>query len=339
MTNKIMIITDAWKPQINGVVTTIFSTIKELEKMGYDVEIISHQNPFFTTMPAPGYPEVRLVTNPWRIKELLKPGYHYHISTEGPLGIFGTYYLNKYNIPYTSSFHTKTPEFLKNVWNIPESFGYAFMRRHHKDSRTVLVTTNEMKKDLQKRNFHSNMVVWNRGVDSELFHPKHRHNISEYSKSKILLYVGRISKEKNMESFFELNIPGTIKIAVGDGPEKVRYERQYPDTTFVGFKTGKYLAESYASADVFVFPSMWDTFGLVQIEAASCGTPIATFSDSISSKDIIKNGVNGYAETDLETAVRKCFDLDRSKVREHTVENYSWESCTKIFRDTVTKEF
>lgn len=338
MKNKIMIITDAWEPQINGVVTTISSTKKELEKLGYDVEIISHQNPIFKTFPAPRYPEVRLVSNPWRIKELIKPEYFVHVSTEGPLGILGSYYLNKYKIKYTSSYHTKTPEFLNSLWKIPKTIGYSFMKMHHKNSDAVLVTTQEMKNDLEKRNFHSNMVVWNRGVDSELFHPKHRHNMTDYTDKKILLYVGRVSKEKNMEEFFKLNIPGTIKIVVGDGPDKDRYEKLYTDTIFVGFKTGRYLAESYASADVFVFPSLWDTFGLVQIEAASCGTPIATFDNSISSKDIIKNGVNGYALRNLSEAVKKCLSIDRSMVREHTIQNFSWNSCTKTFADVVTHQ-
>lgn len=336
MKTKIVIVTDAWEPQINGVVTTIKSTKKEIEKNGVEVIIISSNDDRFKTFQAPKYPGVEMALNPWKVKELLDKearDSYIHIATEGPLGVFAILYCEKYDIPFTTSYHTKTPEFLKMIWHVPECFGYSYMRWLHKNACKVLVTTKTIKKLLEDKNLHHDLVVWNRGVDTELFDPKHR--TSTKRDQKILLSVGRVSKEKNLLKFLELKIPNTTKVVVGDGPEKSQYERMFPDTKFVGFKTGQQLVDFYANADVFVFPSLWDTFGLVQIEAAACGTPIASFDSSETSKDIIVNGVNSWASDSLEESIERCLSLNRNDIRQHTLENFSLKACTKTFIETV----
>lgn len=335
---KLIIVTDAWEPQINGVVQTLKNLILYLEKNKIEVNVIHPYINGFKIRPMPTYPEVEFVYNPWKIDDLLDDTSftHIHIATEGPLGIFARLYCEKYDIKFTTSYHTQTPEFLKSVFKIPLRIGYSLMRWLHKPSSNVLVTTKTMKESLETWKLHNNMIVWTRGVDYDLF------NLNKRTRDlnpeiKRLICVSRVSVEKNLEKFLSLNIPNTELIMVGDGPMRITYKNIYKNVQFTGALVGEELAKEYANGDVFVFPSMWDTFGLVQIEANGCGVPVATYDSSISSKDVITNGKNGYACQTLEEAIEKCLTLNRDNVRLHAMKNFSWEECGRIFIDMIIK--
>lgn len=334
---KILIVTDAWTPQINGVVTTLKNVISILEKNGHDVHIISHQSKGFKTFKAPSYPEIDFVWNLWKIKSMMdeiNPEY-IHISTEGPLGIAATIYCKLKKIPFTTSYHTKTPEYLKSVWKIPLMIGYSFMRWLHNDSKMILVTTESMQKELEKYKFNSKMKVWSRGVNLDLFKPVF---VEKSSSKKIkLLYVGRVSVEKNLEAFFQCYIPfDHKKIVVGDGPMLETYQNKYPEINFLGAKTSNDLVKAYNNADVFVFPSKWDTFGIVMIEANACGIPIAAYPVT-GPKDFIIDGLNGFMSDNLSIAITKALKLDKTKIRTYIEDFYSWQNCADIFENTLVK--
>ena len=331
MTKKILIITDNLPDQINGVVTTY----KNIETMaildGYTVDYINHSR--FRYVDCPGYNEVKL-TFPWRMGEEIKkidPNY-IHIATEGPLGLWARAYLAKHNIRHNTAYHTKFPEGLAKLFGIPESLTWRYVRWFHKHSGKVLTTTDTMKRDLLAHKFDDNIVSWTRGVDREIFNPSHRHdNIN----GKYLLCVSRVSKEKNLEEFFKLNYHGYHKVMVGDGPMLETYKKQYPDVIFTGFKTGEPLARWYANADAFVFPSKWETFGIVMIEAMACGTPVAAFPCD-GPKDVIEQGVTGFMNENLADAVTACLQLNRDRVLKGS-QRWSWDTAWQTFRDNLIK--
>ena len=331
MTKKILIITDNLPDQINGVVTTY----KNIETMaildGYTVDYINPSR--FRYVDCPGYNEVKL-TFPWRMGEEIKkidPNY-IHIATEGPLGLWARAYLAKHNIRHNTAYHTKFPEGLAKLFGIPESLTWRYVRWFHKHSGKVLTTTETMKQDLLAHKFDDNIVSWTRGVDREIFNPSHRHdNIN----GKYLLCVSRVSKEKNLEEFFKLNYPGYYKVMVGDGPMLETYKKQYPDVIFTGFKTGKPLAQYYANAEVFVFPSKWETFGIVMIESMACGTPVAAFPCD-GPKDVIEQGVTGFMNENLADAVTACLQLNRDRVLKGS-QRWSWDTAWQTFRDNLIK--
>jgi glycosyltransferase involved in cell wall biosynthesis len=331
MTKKILIITDNLPDQINGVVTTY----KNIEAMalldGYTVDYINPSR--FRYVDCPGYNEVKL-TFPWRMGEEIKkinPDY-IHIATEGPLGLWARAYLSKHNIRHNTAYHTKFPEGLAKLFGIPESLTWRYVRWFHKHSGKVLTTTETMKRDLLAHKFDDNIVSWTRGVDREIFNPSHRHdNIN----GKYLLCVSRVSKEKNLEEFFKLNYHGYHKVMVGDGPMLETYKKQYPDVIFTGFKTGEPLARWYANADAFVFPSKWETFGIVMIEAMACGTPVAAFPCD-GPKDVIEQGVTGFMNENLEDAVTACLQLNRDRVLIAS-KKWSWDNAWQTFRDNLIK--
>ena len=333
---KILIVTDSWHPLVNGVVFTLENTAKTLELWGHEVVFIHPSLPEFKTFPLIGYPEIRLAWNVWKVGGMIqqiKPD-AIHIATEGTLGLAARTFCYRKKLPITSSYHTKTPEYIKHrlPW-FPLSWGYRFMRWLHRDSRTVLVTTDSMRQELDAWTLHKNLVVWSRGADLELFHPSLRWNKPADS-PRNLVYVGRVSIEKNLESFLDLDIPNTRKIIVGDGPDRNRLEAAYPDALFTGYKHGETLARAYADGDVFVFPSKTDTFGIVMIEANACGTPVAAYPVT-GPKDFVVNGKNGYLNDDLQTAIEQCFTLNREDVRQYAEERYSWESSAKTFFDVL----
>ena len=305
MTKKILIITDNLPDQINGVVTT-YKNIEACALLdGYTIDYIDPSR--FRYIDCPGYNEVKL-TFPWRMGEEIKkidPDY-IHIATEGPLGLWARAYLSKHNIRHNTAYHTKFPEGLAKLFGIPESLTWRYVRWFHKHSGKVLTTTDTMKRDLLAHKFDDNIVSWTRGVDREIFHPKHRVETT----SKYLLCVSRVSKEKNLEEFFELDYPGYLKVMVGDGPMLETYKKKYPDVHFTGFKTGVDLARYYANAEVFVFPSMWETFGIVMIESMACGTPVAAFPCD-GPKDVIEQGVTGFMNESLSDAIDGCLQLNR----------------------------
>jgi glycosyltransferase involved in cell wall biosynthesis len=257
---------------------------------------------------------------------------HIHIATEGPLGLWARKYLSLCDYRYNTAYHTRFPEGLKKLFGIPETLTWPLIRWFHKHSGKVLTTTDTMVAELQAHGFDGEIVPWTRGVDRDIFNPAFR----EEFPSKYLLCVSRVSKEKNLEAFLDLDYPGYQKIMVGDGPMREEYEQQYPDVTFTGFKTGVDLARYYANAEVFVFPSRWETFGIVMIEAMACGTPVAAFPCD-GPMDVIDQAKTGYMSEDLTSAIDKCLKLDRTRV-ELGSQRWSWEQAWQIFRENLVEK-
>ena len=331
MTKKILIITDNLPDQINGVVTT-YKNIEACALLdGYTIDYIDPSR--FRYIDCPGYNEVKL-TFPWRMGEEIKkidPDY-IHIATEGPLGLWARAYLSKHNIRHNTAYHTKFPEGLAKLFGIPEFLTWRYVRWFHKHSGKVLTTTETMKRDLLAHKFDDNIVSWTRGVDREIFNPSYRHdNIN----GKYLLCVSRVSKEKNLEEFFKLDYRGYYKVMIGDGPMLETYKKQYPDVIFTGFKTGKPLAQYYANAEVFVFPSQWETFGIVMIEAMACGTPVAAYPCD-GPKDVIDQAETGFMNENLADAVTACLQLNRDRVLKGS-QRWSWDTAWQTFRDNLIK--
>jgi len=324
----ILIITDNLPEQINGVVTTY----KNIEKCaildGYNV-VVLHPG-WFRYINCPGYNEVKIAYPRNMGKKIaeISPDY-IHVATEGPLGLRCRKYLSLHNFRYNTAYHTKFPEGLKKLFGIPESLTWKFVKWFHKHSGRVLTTTDSMVRELQAHGFDTEIVSWTRGVDRDIFNPTLRENFP----GKYLLCVSRVSKEKNLEKFFELDYPGYQKIMVGDGPMLETYKKQYPNVHFTGFKTGKDLARYYANAEVFVFPSQWETFGIVMIEAMACGTPVAAYPCQ-GPEDVIDEGITGYMRNDLKDAVTKCLQLDRDRVYAGS-HRWSWIRAWEIFKDNL----
>jgi len=262
-----------------------------------------------------------------KIKEI-SPDY-IHIATEGPLGLWARAYLSLAGIPHNTAYHTKFPEGLNKLFGIPESLTWRFVRWFHKHSGKVLTTTDSMVKELQAHGFSGEVISWTRGVDRDIFTP----NLREQTTAKYLLCVARVSKEKNLEKFFELDYPGYLKIMVGDGPMLETYKKKYPDVHFTGAKRGKELAKYYANAEVFVFPSQWETFGIVMIEAMACGTPVAAYPCQ-GPEDVIDQAETGFMNECLEDAVSACLQLNRDKVYESS-KRWTWDRAWEIFRDNL----
>ena len=330
MTKKILIITDNLPDQINGVVTT-YKNIEACAVLdGYTVDYIDPGR--FRYINCPRYHEVKIALprNLGAKIEEIAPDY-IHIATEGPLGLWARAYLALGDIRHNTAYHTKFPEGLKKLFGIPEFITWRFVRWFHKHSGKVLTTTDSMVAELKAHGFNGEVIPWTRGVDRAIFHPGYRDRDDD---RKVLLCVARVSKEKNLEDFFELEYPKSRKIMVGDGPMLDKYKKQYPDVEFVGFKTGTELAEYYANADVFVFPSRWETFGIVMIEAMACGTPVAAYPCQ-GPEDVVEAGVTGYLEQDLATAVHRCIGLNRDTVLAGS-QRWSWARAWEIFRDNLT---
>jgi glycosyltransferase involved in cell wall biosynthesis len=329
MSKTILIITDNLKDQINGVVTT-YKNIEACAVLDdYHVVYITPGN--FSHFDCPGYNEVK-ITYPRKMGEKIKeicPDY-IHVATEGPLGVCARKYLSKHNIRHNTAYHTKFPEGLKKLFGIPEVLTWHFVRWFHKHSGKVLTTTDSMVRELQSHGFDGEVISWTRGVDREIFNPSDRDRDDD---RKVLLCVARVSKEKSLEDFFELNYSKSRKIMVGDGPMMEKYKKQYPDVEFVGFKTGHDLAHYYQIADVFVFPSRWETFGIVMIEAMACGTPVAAYPCQ-GPEDVVESGVTGFLEKDLATAVHRCLGLNRHKVLEGS-HRWTWDNAWQIFKDNL----
>ena len=326
--NKILIITESIpNVNINGVSTTLLQTKIELEKLHYRVQLITPLDHGFISLPCPTDSKVRLVINPWHVGRMIDKSYaeYIHIATEGPLAYAAIRYCEKNGFHFTTSYHTKMDEYVaKRFKFIKASWITAYLKRLHKNSKAVLVTTNSMKQELETKGYNS-LIVWSRGVDQTVFNSSQRIEHDD----NVLLYVGRVAIEKNIEVFLQLDLPYK-KVVVGDGPLLKFYKSKYPQVEFKGERRGIELAAEYANSDVFVFPSLTDTFGLVNLESIATGTPVAAFSDASGVKDIIINNVTGYLDCDLKKAVEVCLKLDRSQV-EAQAKAYTWEACTKIF--------
>ena len=331
MQKTILIVTDNLPEQINGVVTTY----KNIEAMAirdnYRVVYLDPRR--FRYVDCPGYNELKIAF-PWKVGKIfeeINPDY-IHIATEGPVGLCVRQYLDKHGYRYNTAYHTKFPEGIRKLFGVPEALTWPLVRWFHKHSGKVLTTTDTMVSELRDHGFDGDVIPWTRGVNRDVFHPAHRVE----TVSKYLLCVSRVSKEKNLEAFFELDYPGYLKVMVGDGPMLETYEKKYPDVHFTGYKTGVDLARYYANAEVFVFPSQWETFGIVMIESMACGTPVAAYQVT-GPTDVIDQGITGFMVTEqegLKAAVDRCLTINRSDV--HRVSHrWSWERAWEIFRDNL----
>lgn len=330
---KILIVTDAWYPQVNGVCRTLKNLGDELKKIGHQVEYIE-PNQFFT-VPMPKYNEIKLSLNVWpRVGRLISKADAdiIHIATEGPIGIFAKRYCVKNKLKFTTSYHTQFDKYLKLYYPyLPIKLAQKFLKGFHSKAEKILVTTQSMKDELQEIGFDKDkMVVWTRGANHGAFQKPKKINL-EY-KRPIYLYVGRVSIEKNIRAFLDLDLEGT-KLVVGKGPDLDKLKKEYPEAIFRGERTNGELASYFASSDVFVFPSKTDTFGIVIIEALKCGLPVAAYPVA-GPKDIF-NGTNiGSLNNDLKKAALEALKSDRRACIEHA-KKYTWENCAKIFLNSA----
>ena len=327
---RILIVSDAWHPQINGVVRTLTTLKSHLLAAGHEAITITPDQ--FRSIPCPTYPEIRLALMPSRRMahtiEALRPCV-VHIATEGPLGIAARRYCMRRKIPFTTAFHTKFPEYLNARMHVPVKWTYKAMRRFHGPSHAVMVATETVERELKSHGF-GNIKRWSRGVDTTLFRPRDKSFLD--LPRPIALYVGRVAVEKNIEAFLELKQPGS-KVVVGDGPQLAQLSRKYPEVHFVGVKEGEDLAKHFAAADVFVFPSLTDTFGLVLLEALACGVPVAAYPVA-GPLDVIGDAPVGCLDMDLGVAVTKALGASPDACRAHA-ESYSWEASTAQFLNNI----
>jgi glycosyltransferase involved in cell wall biosynthesis len=327
MRKTILIVTDNLPEQINGVVTTY----KNIEAMALrDNYSVVYLDPGrFRYVDCPGYNEVKIAfpRKVGKILEEINPD-HIHIATEGPVGLRVRQYLDKHGYRYNTAYHTRFPEGIRKLFGIPESVTWPLVRWFHKHSGKVLTTTDTMVKELKDHGFTGDIIPWTRGVDRDVFYP----DITR-TDSGVLLCVSRVSKEKNLEDFFRLEYPGYSKVMVGDGPMLETYKAQYPSVEFVGYKTGKELGDYYRQASAFVFPSRWETFGLVMIEAMACGTPVAAYPCQ-GPVDVVDEGITGCLNADLKQAVKDALMLNRQRVWEGSG-RWTWEQAWTIFRDNL----
>ena len=331
---RILLATDAWEPQVNGVVRTLTRTVAECRAMGHEVEVVSPDQ--FKTFPLPTYPEIKLALGAYEpVQERFKSfePEAIHIATEGPIGLAARRICVDWKLPFTTSYHTKFPEYVSARLPVPVAAGYAYMRWFHKPSGRLMVATPTMRDELIKHGFR-NISPWSRGVDTELFHPRQPHEADVYDglQRPIWLNVGRIAVEKNIEAFLRLDLPGT-KVLVGDGPQREELRQRYPGAVFRGPRFGEDLAAHFACADVFVFPSLTDTFGLVILEAMATGAPVAAFP-APGPVDIIPDSGAGMLGQSLTQGLREaciaCLDLDRAAVRGFA-ERFSWRASAEEF--------
>lgn len=326
---QLLVATDAWHPQVNGVVRTYERLAQEAAKLGFEVSFLTPSH--FPTIPCPTYPEIRLALvgarGITRHFERLRPDF-IHIATEGPIGLMARACCRKLRMPFTTSYHTRFPEYVSARLPVPESWGYALQRWFHNGAAGTFVATRSVTSELKKRGFER-LMLWSRGVDTDLFRPR---KLRLFGGGPVFLYVGRVSVEKNIKAFLDLDLPGR-KVLIGGGPQAAELARAYPDALFTGPKLGEDLARAYASADVFVFPSLTDTFGLVLLEALASGVPVAAFPVSGPS-DVLAGSQAGVLSTDLREAALAALEIDPDTARQHAL-TYSWENSTRQFLDNM----
>jgi glycosyltransferase involved in cell wall biosynthesis len=327
---RIMIVTDAWAPQVNGVVITLRNTIRALEAMGHVVRTITPDG--FRTIPCPTYPEIALSLFPAReverrIVEFAPDAVH--IATEGPLGLAARRYCLRVQRRFTTAYHTQFPEYVHARTRLPVAIMYRWMRWFHAPASALLVATPDIRRRLEARGF-TNLAMWSRGVDTDLFRDTEAR--SRELARPIFAYIGRVAVEKNIEAFLQLELPG-VKWVVGDGPARASLERRFPDARFFGMKSGEELAWHYRQADVFVFPSRTDTFGLVMLEAMACGTPVAAYPVS-GPIDVVTPGVTGILDEDLRVAALAALHLSRAKVSAQA-RGATWQAATLQFVNSL----
>ncbi|HXW72679.1 MAG TPA: glycosyltransferase family 1 protein [Methylocella sp.] len=327
---RVLIATDAWRPQINGVVRSLEQVAHALRDFGVEVEFLTPQG--FATIPLPTYPEIRLaLTTADGILRRLEGAAidDIHIATEGPLGLATRRYCLRAGRSFTTSYHTRFPEYISTRAHIPEAFTYVLLRRFHNAGSGIMVSTASLANDLRKRGFER-LMRWSRGVDHQLFSPAKAREL--HLPRPIFLYAGRLAPEKNIEAFLGLDLPGS-KIVVGDGPSRRALQENYPKAHFCGMLEGEALATQYASADVFVFPSRTDTFGMVLVEALASGLPVAAYP-VMGPLDVIGKSGAGVLDEDLRSACLAALDIPREKARAHAL-TYTWANSARQFLDNV----
>lgn len=326
----ILLITDAWLPQVNGVVRTWGRVRAECEKLDHRFSVIEPGQ--FRTAPLPTYPEIRMALFPARrVRRMLDEARPdaIHIATEGPLGLAARRHCLRRGWPFTTSYHTRFPEYLSARFPVPLSFGYRLVRWFHRPSSAVLVATPTVRAELADKGFRR-LADWTRGVDTSLFRPDGP--MAFDGDGPLFLYAGRVAVEKNLRAFLDLDLPGR-KAVVGGGPQLDELTRRYPGVIFAGPKFGEDLAAWYRSADVFVFPSRTDTFGLVLLEALASGVPVAAFPVP-GPLDVIGRDGPGVLDEDLRRAVLDAMSIDPGDCRRHAM-RFSWERTAAIFLENL----
>jgi glycosyltransferase involved in cell wall biosynthesis len=327
---RIALATDAWAPQVNGVVRTLTTVRDKLAASGHEILTITPDQ--FRTFPCPTYPEIRLAIGPGRrIARLLEAGAPdaIHIATEGPLGLAVRNYCVRRGWPFTTAYHTRFPEYVEARFAFPARWSYDLLRWFHQPSRGIMVATESIRRDLEARRF-INIKRWSRGVDTERFRPAADGSARNFLglERPIFLSVGRLAVEKNLEAFLALDLPGS-KLVVGDGPLLSKFRRRYPGVHFAGERHGAELAACYASADVFVFPSRTDTFGLVLLEALASGVPVAAYPVP-GPLDVIGESGCGVLSEDLREAALAALGIARERCRDYAM-TFSWTACAEQF--------
>ncbi|WP_127089476.1 glycosyltransferase family 4 protein [Aquabacter cavernae] len=329
---RILVATDAWHPQINGVVRSLEHTAHEAANLGAQMEFLTPQE--FRTVPLPTYQEIRLsLATPRMIMrriEAMQPDF-VHVATEGPIGMLVRRACIASKRTFTTSYHTKFPEYLSARAPVPERLTYAWLRSFHNAGGGVMVATATLERELEQRGF-KRLMRWSRGVDAEMFRPRPEVNLG--LPGPVFLYVGRVAVEKNIEAFLALDLPGS-KAVVGGGPALASLKERFPETRFYGPKEGEELAEIYAGSDVFVFPSRTDTFGIVLLEAMASGLPVAAYPVT-GPKDVLSEATEpvGVLDEDLRTACLKALELSPRAARDFAL-RYTWRECARQFLDNV----
>jgi hypothetical protein len=335
---KIIIVTDAWSPQINGVVRTLQATSRELERCGHTVAMITPES--FVTVPCPRYPEIRLSLLPYRqLAQRLRAEFAYdgevavHVATEGPLGFAARRFCLRHRIPFTTAYHTRFPQYLRAIYGVPERWTYAAMRRFHAPSAVVMAATDSVEQELRRAGIER-VARWTRGVDTEVFRPTDPLPLG--LPKPIFAFVGRVSVEKNIDAFLQLDLPGS-KVVAGDGPALVALRRRHDDVLFLGMQDSEQLARLYSAADVFVFPSRTDTFGLVLLEALACGLPVAAYPVQ-GPIDVVGGSDVAVLDEDLRRAALAALRIDRARCREFALAR-SWRVATRQFVSLLRPTF
>lgn len=311
---------------------TLSTVVGELEAMGLTVEVIGPDR--FRTLPCPTYPDIPLSIVPGRALSRMIEAFEpdaLHVSTEGPLGMAARAWAMRRGMAFTTAFHTRFPEYLHARTRIPMRWTYAWLRRFHGAGSGVMVATESLRDELVARGF-THVRPWSRGVDTELFRPEPREPWEGLPRP-VFAYIGRVAVEKNIDAFLGLDLPGS-KVVVGDGPSRPALERRFPDARFVGARHGAALAQAFAGSDVFVFPSLTDTFGLVMLESLACGTPVAAFPVT-GPKDVLTDET-GAIDADLRVAALKALaTADRGACRAFA-ERFTWRACAEAFLANLT---
>ena len=326
---RILIATDAWRPQINGVVHSLERMATAARELGAECEFLTPQG--FPSLPLPTYPDVRVaLANPREIARRIEKNApdHVHIATEGPIGLTTRLHCRRTGRPFTTSYHTRFPEYVRARVPIPEGFTYDLLRWFHAPAAAVMAPTPSIRDELTRRRF-SRVRIWSRGVDHKLFYP--RDSILDLPRP-IFLYVGRLAVEKNLPGLLDLSLPGSVVI-VGDGPARASLQRAYPHAHFLGARSGEALAEIYASADVFAFPSRTDTFGIVLIEALASGLPVAAFPVT-GPLDVIGDSGAGALKEDLRLACLEALTIPREKAHDYS-KRFTWAESARQFLHNI----